>query len=173
MVVSAGGGARRDLGASRLWSYPGVRDGSGGQRLDPSSWPRKPRSSSPTTRLCGCLTASCSCPSNCDLTAPPASPADGSRHIAASSVAGAWGGWRAWVEGEGLLLVYDGAGWIGTTSAGLQNMALLGLGTTADASNPFSAKINAALWTAKTVAEGGTGDLFHTINKEAAGDDLG
>jgi hypothetical protein len=72
-----------------------------------------------------------------------------------------------------LLLVYDGASWTGTTPATLQNMALLGLGTTADASNPFSAKLNAALWTAKTVAEGGTGDLFYTMNKEAAGDDLG
>jgi len=96
-------------------------------------------------------------------------------------------GWRAWVEEfdgsanspgeslpvERLLLVYDGAGWVGTTPAALQNMALLGLGTTADASNPFSAKLNAALWTAKTVAEGGTGDLFYTMNKEAAGDDLG
>jgi hypothetical protein len=55
----------------------------------------------------------------------------------------------------------------------LQNLALLGLGTTADASNPFSAKLNAALWTAKTVAEGGTGDLFYTMSKEGAGDDLG
>ncbi|WP_406678834.1 DUF2793 domain-containing protein [Rhodovulum sulfidophilum] len=82
-------------------------------------------------------------------------------------------GWRAWVEDAGLLLVYDGAGWVGTTPAALQNLALLGLGTTADASNPFSAKLNAALWTAKTVAEGGTGDLFYTMNKEAAGDDLG
>jgi hypothetical protein len=35
------------------------------------------------------------------------------------------------------------------------------------------AKLNAALWTAKTVGEGGTGDLFYTMNKEAAGDDLG
>jgi hypothetical protein len=62
---------------------------------------------------------------------------------------------------------------IGTTPDALQNMALFGLGTTADASNPFSAKLNAALWTAKTVAEGGTGDLFVRLNKEAAGDDLG
>jgi hypothetical protein len=52
-------------------------------------------------------------------------------------------------------------------------MALLGVGTTADSANPFSAKLNAALWTAKTIAEGGTGDLFYTMNKEAAGDDLG
>ncbi len=39
--------------------------------------------------------------------------------------------------------------------------------------HPFSAKLNAALWTAKTVAEGGTGDLFFTMNREASGDDLG
>jgi hypothetical protein len=70
-------------------------------------------------------------------------------------------------------LIYDGSGWVGTTPTALQNMAFLGLGTTADTTNPFSAKLNAALWTAKTVAEGGTGDLFYTMNKEAAGDDLG
>src|SRR5690554_288421 len=129
-----------------------------------------------------------------DLTAPPGSPADGDRYIVASGATGDWAGWdlnvalwtdgawlrlpprtgwRAWVEDEGLLLVYDGAGWVGTTPAALQNLALLGLGTTADGSNPFSAKLNAALWTAKTVAEGGTGDLFYTMNKETAGDDLG
>ena len=129
-----------------------------------------------------------------DLTAPPGSPADGDRYIVATGATGDWAGWdlnvalwtdgawlrlpprtgwRAWVEDEGLLLIYDGAGWIGATPDALQNMALLGLGTTADASNPFSAKLNAALWTAKTVAEGGTGNLFYTMNKEAAGDDLG
>lgn len=129
-----------------------------------------------------------------DLTAPPGSPADGDRYIVGSSATGDWAGWdlnvalrtdgvwlrlpprtgwRVWVEDEGLLLVYDGTGWIGTAPAALQNTALLGLGTTADASNPFSAKLNAALWTAKTVAEGGSGDLFYTMNKEAAGDDLG
>jgi hypothetical protein len=129
-----------------------------------------------------------------DLTASPGSPADGDRYIVASGATGAWAGWdlnvalwtdgawlrlppragwRAWVEDEGLLLVYDGSVWIGTTPAELHNMALLGIGTTADAANPFSAKLNAALWTAKTVAEGGTGDLFYTMNKEAAADDLG
>ena len=129
-----------------------------------------------------------------DLTAPPGSPADGDRYIVASGATGAWTGWdlnvalwtdgtwlrlpprtgwRAWVEDEGLLLVYDGSVWIVTTPVELQNMVLLGLGTTADAANPFSAKLNAALWTARTVAEGGTGDLFYTMNKEAAGRDLG
>ena len=89
-----------------------------------------------------------------DLTAPPGSPADGDRYIVASGATGAWtgwdlnvalwtdgawlrlpprAGWQAWVEDEGLLLVYNGSAWIGTTPAALQNMALLGLGTTADA----------------------------------------
>jgi len=129
-----------------------------------------------------------------DLTAPPGSPTDGDRYIVASGATGAWTGWdlnvalwtdgawlrlpprtgwRAWVEDEGLLQVYDGSVWIGTTPTELQNTALLGIGTTADAANPFSAKLNAALWTAKTVGEGGTGDLFYTMNKEAAGRDLG
>ncbi|SMD01158.1 DUF2793 domain-containing protein [Primorskyibacter flagellatus] len=129
-----------------------------------------------------------------DLTAPPGSPADGARYIIGSGATGDWAGWdqnvalftdgawlrlppragwRAWVEDEVMLLVYDGAGWISTTPASLQNLAQLSVGTTADAANPFSAKLNAALWTAKTVAEGGTGDLFYTMNKEAAGDDLG
>ena len=68
-------------------------------------------------------------------------------------------GWRAWIEevdgsadspaeslpGERLLLVYDGAACIGPTPAALQNLALLGLGTTADASKPFPAKLNTAL----------------------------
>ncbi|WP_417607854.1 DUF2793 domain-containing protein [Primorskyibacter flagellatus] len=129
-----------------------------------------------------------------DLTAPPGSPADGDRYIVASGGTGDWAGWdqnvalfadgawlrlpprtgwRAWIEDEGILLVYDGTGWVGSTPDALQNLALLGLGTTADAANPFSAKLNAALWTAKTMAEGGTGDLFYTMNKEAAGDDLG
>ena len=129
-----------------------------------------------------------------DLTAPPGSPTDGDRYIVASGATAAWAGWdlnvalwtdgawlrlpprtgwRAWVEDEGLLLVYDGSVWVGTTPGELQNMALLGIGTTADAANPFSAKLNAALWTAKTAGEGGTGDLFYTMNKEAAGGDLG
>ena len=129
-----------------------------------------------------------------DLTAPPASPADGARYIIASGSTGAWAGWdgsvaywvdgawmrlvprpgwRAWVEDEGVLLVFDGSAWTAPLPSALQNLALLGIGATADASNPFAAKLNAALWTAKTLAEGGTGDLFYTMNKETAGDDLG
>lgn len=82
-------------------------------------------------------------------------------------------GLRTWVEDEGLPLVFDGTTWIAPLPSALQYLSLLGIGTTADVGNPFAAKLNAALWIAKTVAEGGTGDLFYTMNKETAGDDLG
>ena len=80
-------------------------------------------------------------------------PADGDRYIVDSGATGDWAGWdlnvahwtdgawlrlpprtgwRAWVEDEGQVLVYDGADWVGTAPAALQSLALLGLGTTAD-----------------------------------------
>jgi Protein of unknown function (DUF2793). len=103
-----------------------------------------------------------------NLTAPPGSPTDGDRYIVGSGATGDWAGWdlnvalwtdgawlrlpprtgwRAWVEDEGLLLVHDGAGWIGTTPDVLQNMALLGLGHDSGCVRTRSrAKLNAALW---------------------------
>lgn len=130
-----------------------------------------------------------------DLTAPPAGPTEGDRYIVAGpGPTGAWSGWAgriarfqdgawisvtpkagwfAFVADEADLYTYDGAGWTSfrATIAALttlQNLALLGLGTAADSTNPFAAKLNRALWTAKTAAEGGTGDLRCTLNKEAA-----
>ena len=130
-----------------------------------------------------------------DLATPPGSPAEGDRYIVAASPTGAWAGhaadiavwqdgawdfhdpregWRAWVEDENTLLAFDGTAWtdITPTITALQNLTLLGVGTTADATNPFSAKLNKALWTAKTAAEGGDGDLRYTMNKETATDVL-
>jgi len=128
-----------------------------------------------------------------DLTAPPVSPADGDRHIVASGATGDWAGWdlnvalwtdgawlrlpprtgwQAWVEDEGGLVVFDGAAWISTgggSPGDLQNLALLGIGTTADASNPFTARLNDALWTAREAAYGGSGDVRLKLNKEASG----
>ena len=124
-----------------------------------------------------------------DLTAAPASPAEGDRYIVATGATGAWvgwdgdvalfsggawvrlnprPGWRVWIEDEAVLLVFDGTSWIGVTPDALQNLTRLGLGTTADAANPFAAKLNGALWTALTAAEGGSGDLRVTLNKESA-----
>jgi hypothetical protein len=126
-------------------------------------------------------------------TVPPASPTEGDRYIVAAAPTGAWtghakhvalwrdgawsfyvprAGWIAFVVAESLLVSYDGVAWSSGLITVLQNLALLGLGTTADAANPFSAKLNKALWTARTSAEGGTGDLRYTMNKEGPANTL-
>ena len=130
-----------------------------------------------------------------DLTAPPGSPADGDRYIVGQRRHGRLGGLgpeRGAVHGWGLAAPaaphrLAGMGRGRGAAAGLRRRRLgrddpgqrcrtsrcSGSARPPTPSNPFSAKLNAALWTAKTVAEGGTGDLFYTMNKEAAGDDLG
>ena len=130
-----------------------------------------------------------------DLKAPPAAPADGDRYIVAATPTGAWTGkagmiaawqdgvWRfyaakagmiAFVVDETSLYHYNGSAWAPGVAAvsALQNLLLLGVGTTADIANPFSAKLNKALWTAKARAEGGDGSLRYTLNKETAADTL-
>lgn len=131
-----------------------------------------------------------------DLSAPPASPADGARYIVGSGATGAWAGhagaiaaredgaWRfiapcpgflAYVTDEAALAVWDGGGWRalgGGAPSALDNMTRLGIGTAADTVNPFAAKLNNALWTAKTTAEGGDGTLRYKMNKESAGSTL-
>lgn len=125
--------------------------------------------------------------------AQPGLPAEGDAYILPAGATGAaWGamaegaiaayqdgawveiapgaGWRAYAGDTGALLVYDGAAWADVSSAikTLQNLDLFGVGTVADAANPFSAKLNKALWTALTAGEGGSGDLRYTLNKEDA-----
>ena len=126
-----------------------------------------------------------------NVNAPPASPNEGDRVLVGASptgvfagksgqvavfLAGAWSflapraGWRVYVAAESLLLVYNGAAWVdlGVALRELQNLSRLGVGTTADAANPLAVKLNAALFTARTLAEGGGGDLRFTLNKESA-----
>jgi len=126
-----------------------------------------------------------------DLTAPPEHTFEGDRYIVNAEATGAWAGcegaimarqdgawhiiaprpgWLAYVIDEGALLVWSGSAWIDAISAlaSLNNVTRLGVGTTADLVNPFSAKLNNALFTARTVAEGGDGDLRHKLNKESA-----
>ncbi|HEX2136966.1 MAG TPA: DUF2793 domain-containing protein [Microvirga sp.] len=123
--------------------------------------------------------------------APPGSPAEGERHLVAAGATGAFAGherkialfdlgawrflapragWIAYVAAEDTLLVYDGAAWQGMTAYGqdLDNLPRLGIGTAADAVNRLAAKLNAALFTALTAAEGGSGDLRFVLNKEGA-----
>ncbi|MFL5182096.1 MAG: DUF2793 domain-containing protein [Microvirga sp.] len=126
-----------------------------------------------------------------DLAAPPASPAEGDRYIVAGAATGAWtgktgqvaarqdgvwrfyppqAGWIAFVVDELQLYHFNGTAWAPGVVAitNLQNLTLLGIGTAADATNPFSAKLNNELHAAKTVAEGGTGNIQVKISKESA-----
>ncbi|MCQ4188155.1 DUF2793 domain-containing protein, partial [Methylocystis suflitae] len=130
-----------------------------------------------------------------DVTSPPATSAEGDRVLVgagatgafagksdqiATFLAGGWtflspqAGWRAYVDAEALLLLYDGAGWIdcGLSLRQLQNLARLGIGATADGANPLLAKLNATLFTARGVGEGGSGDLRFALNKESAANTL-
>lgn len=128
-----------------------------------------------------------------DLNAPPGAPSEGQRWIvkASPSPTGAWAGhgnhiaawqdggwvfctpqvgWFAYVIDEGALVAWSASAWVNALAmlATLQNLSLLGIGTTADATNPLSAKLNNALWVAKTVAEGGDGHLRYKMSKESA-----
>ena len=128
-----------------------------------------------------------------DLAAPPDDPEEGARYIVAAGATGDWTGWdgdvailagggwmrlpvrtgwRAYLEDEGELVVHDGTAWTGISAGATQNLPHLGVGTMADADNPFAAKLNSALWTALPAGEGGSGDLRYTMNKEAASNTL-
>ena len=130
-------------------------------------------------------------------TAQPPDPDDGALWILPAGATGSdWstrpagalmraegGGWTVVETGDGLialvldvdkLVVRQGGDWIelGARLGVAQNLTRLGIGTTAGAGNPFTARLNAALWTALEAAAGGTGDLRLTLNKEASGDVL-
>lgn len=128
-----------------------------------------------------------------DQSTPPASPAEGIRYILDVGGSGAWAGhddeialyengtwrffvpragWRAYVMNRDALVVYDGAGWVDLDSE-LEDVEAFGLGMTSLPDAPFSAKLNAALWTALYQADGGTGDVLTTLNKEATANDAG
>jgi hypothetical protein len=131
------------------------------------------------------------------LAAPPQAPADGAMYLRPpGALAAPWqhfapgallrfeaGDWNALaapdgalvlVKDESRLLVRAGGAWseLGAVLGALQNLERLGLGAVADATNPFSARLNKALFAARTAAEGGDGDLRLTLNKETAGDVL-
>jgi len=130
-------------------------------------------------------------------TGQPGSPADGALWILPPGATGAdWssrptgtlvraegGGWNAVAAPDGLVvLVVDAAelvvrhwdGWVGLGRrlGEVQDLGRLGLGATADSWNPFLARLNNALWTAREAASGGNGNLRLTLNKETAGDVL-
>jgi hypothetical protein len=127
---------------------------------------------------------------------PPAAPAEGAQYLVGAAPTGAWGrearslaawrnggwwfsrpkpGWRVYdLASDRLFVLGTGLAWAPLSGAAeVQNATRLGVGMAADAANPFAAKLNAALFTARTPDEGGTGDVFLTANKSAANRDAG
>ena len=128
------------------------------------------------------------------LSTPPAAPSEGKCYIVAAGGSGAWSGqdgviaawldgawqfhtpragWRGYVLARAAMVVFDGTDWQGVSPSAVQGAELIGLGMQANAGIPFAAKLNAALWNALYSADGGTGSLIQTLNKESVGDDLG
>src|SRR3712207_6202303 len=130
-----------------------------------------------------------------DRTTAPGSPAEGDRYLVGAGATGAFAGhddeialydlslwrfftpaagWRAYVEAEDRIVVFDGAQWRGLDHylKAFDNLERLGIGTAADSLNRLSAKLNAALFTALAAEEGGTGDLRFVLNKGEAGNVL-
>ncbi|WP_420134396.1 DUF2793 domain-containing protein [Rhodopseudomonas sp.] len=124
-------------------------------------------------------------------TAPPATPAEGERHIVAAGASGAWSGqaqaiatwqdgawaflapkqgWCVWSVADDVLLVFDGARWrdLRDLPLSLDNAAHLGVNTTAAAPNLLSVKSNAALFAAIAASAGGSGDVRLQLAKETA-----
>ena len=127
-----------------------------------------------------------------DLTSPPGSPSDGDAYVVAPGASGVWaaqddsvavyidGGWRfaapfqglvAWVEDEALQIIFHAGVWSELTSLlSLQNVPLIGVNATADATNKFAVKSNAVLFAALEAGAGGNGDIQFKVNKESTGD---
>ena len=125
------------------------------------------------------------------LSDQPETPDDGALYILPEGATGeAWagmaagtvtrfeaGGWtgmapppgmRAFVLDEQRLIVRGAEGWTDTGGppVRLDDLEGLGVGTASDETNSFAARLNSALWTARTEGEGGTGDLRYVLNKE-------
>ena len=118
------------------------------------------------------------------LATPPGVIVDGDRYLIAASPTGDWAGqagtvalrmesawrfliprkgWRLWVEAENILLVFDGTIWSAPPAPSqLQNLALLGVNATADATNKFAVSSSSVLFN-----HVGAGFQFK-VNKNAA-----
>ena len=124
------------------------------------------------------------------LTAPPGSPAEADRHIVAATATGAWAGKEGavatWVDGAWAYAAPDD-GWLAFDVAtetilvrlsGVWQAAAavpgtvdkLGINATADDTNRLAVCSAAVLFSGIEAADGGSGDVRFTVNKETDAD---
>lgn len=124
------------------------------------------------------------------ISTAPSAPNEGDRYIVGNVPTGEWAGksnfiasynnlgWSysqakngfvAYCIDETQFLFFDGNIWSSfpISPSNFQNISQIGIGTNSDNNNPISAKINSALFSAKYISEGGSGNLRYIINKEA------
>jgi len=77
-------------------------------------------------------------------------------------------GWHVWVQSLQKLMLYTGALWAPVLSD-TQNLERLGLAAEADSAHPFTARLNAALLTARETGNEGSGHIRLTLNKQDSG----
>lgn len=120
------------------------------------------------------------------MATPPITPTDGDRYLIAAAPIGTWAthagqitlrmegawrfliprkGWCLWVEAENIFLIYDGITWVAPPAPStLQNLTLLGVNATADATNKLAVSSSSVLFN-----NVGAGVQFK-INKNAGTD---
>lgn len=120
-----------------------------------------------------------------DLATPPASPVEGARYIVAATPTGAWAGktgqiaafqdggwmfyppragWTSYVADEALMVVWNGTAWVSSGGGSVNPVPLVGVNTTADATNKLAVASPAVLFN-----HAGAGAQVK-INKAAAAD---
>lgn len=125
-----------------------------------------------------------------DTTAPPGSPTPGQSYAIGSSATGDWAGhdgklatwtdagwrfaapdegWQFWDKATSGAYIHQSGAWTPLLGE-LQNLSLLGINTSADATNKLAIRSNAALFTALESGSGGTGDMRLTLNRETGSD---
>jgi hypothetical protein len=123
-----------------------------------------------------------------DLTAPPATPAEGDRYLVGAAATGDWSGkdhqvaafvsgswsfhapvagWTAFVADEAGFVTWTGAAWAPVIGIG-GAVPMLGINTAPDGTNRLAVKSDAVLLSHDDVTPG-SGDLRLSFNKAAAG----
>lgn len=119
------------------------------------------------------------------LAAAPTLPVEGDRYIVAAAATGDWTGksgqvaawqdgvwafhfpikgWLAWVADEQRIFAYDGTTWLDAIALGINPASMVGINTTADATNRLSVKSQAVLFDNQGASQ------QVKVNKAAAGD---